>query len=208
MRDPDMKRNALAALLFCAFFPACETTEVVTEPAATPMTEAEFDAALKNAKASTDPYAGERTLTALIDQPGASADQKSRALYARATQRWKKTFDKAGAKSDFDKYVELYPDGVFTNNARYESGYVQNELQAARSRLQTVQTLRAWFDDNWVLGNRAEAASRYRRSGLTPEPHQVYQLRATGFICQNSGNLKVHNYGPLTPELQDLYWCK
>lgn len=203
-----MRRLMLSLAIASAALAGCKTTEVLTEPAVGPMPEAEFSTALQNAKAHANPYMGEQHLTALIHSKAVNAEQRSRALYARATQRWKKTSDKAGAKTDFDEYVRSYPSGAFANNASYESGYVRNELQSAEARLRTVQTLRAWFDDTWSLGRRDEAASRYRRSGLTPEPHQIYALRAKGFLCEGSGAMKVHHYGALTTEIQDLYWCK
>ena len=172
------------------------------------MTEVEFSDALSEAKADSAPFSGERKLTTLIDSDRVTPDQRARALYARASLRWKKTFDKTGAKSDFDEYVRLYPTAQFAESARVEAGYVQTEIRGAQSRLQTLQTLRDWFDDTWSLGKREEAAMRYYRSGLTPEPHQVYQLRAMGFLCQGAGTKKVHNYGPITPDIRDLYWCK
>ena len=203
-----MRRQIIA--LICAGFvlTACKTTDIVSEPAVVPMTEDAFASALESAKADPNPFAGEQKLTALIESKAVDAEKRSRALYARGLHRWKKISDKAGAKADFDKYVELYPAGTFTTNATYESGYVQAEIDAAQARLRTLQTLRAWFDDTWALGKRDEAAARYRRSGLTPEPHQLYALRSTGYVCEGSGNLKLHNYGPLTREIQDLYWCK
>ena len=204
-----MSRTPLLVALSLAVLVACETVEEAPpEPVIVPMSEAEFSSALQSAKAATNPYSGERELSVLVDSPTVSPDQRSRALYARGTQRWKKTNDKAGAKSDFDEYVELYPAAAFTNNARLESGYVQAEIRAAQARLQTLQTLRDWFDDTWALGKKEEAVSRYRRSGLTPEPHQVYKLRSTGFLCEGMGNSKLHNYGPLTSEIQNLFWCK
>lgn len=202
-----MKHLAASALLFCAMLAGCKTTDVV-EPPLAPLTEDAFVAQLKAAKADTNPFSGEQKLTELIEYPAITPDQHARALYARATQRWKKTHDKPGAQSDFREYIEKYPSGTFTTNAGYEVLYVEAEMAAAESRLLTLQTLRAWFDDTWALGKRDEAANRYRRSGLTPEPHQLYQLRATGYVCQGAGNSKLHNYGPLTSEIQDLYWCK
>ena len=203
-----MIRILTAAAIALFALNACETTiPEDPEPVVEAMGEAQFAAALRGAKAETDPYSGERKLTRLVNNEGLAPDQRARALYARATQRWKKTYDKVGAKSDFDEYVRLYPSATFANNARIEAGYVQTELRAAESRLQTLQTLRDWFDDTWALGKRDEAAARYKRSGLTPEPHQLYALRASGYICSGSGAKKVHNYGPLTSELQTLYWC-
>jgi len=185
----------------------CKTAEPAA-PVIIPMTAIEFDASLSDATADEAPYSGERKLTELVESPRVSPVQRAEALYARGHLRWKKTHDKIGAKADFDEYVQLYPSGAFTNNARYEAGYVDTEIHAAKMRLQTVQTLRDWFDDSWALGKREEAAARYKRSRLTPEPHQIYQLRATGFLCEGTGNSKLHNYGPLTPEIQNLFWCE
>jgi len=204
-----MIRISISAVLAATLLVACETTEAPPpEPVVQAMSEAKFASALRGAKADVQPFSGEQKLTLLINNPGLAPDQRARALYARAGQRWKKTFDKAGAKSDFDEYARLYPSATFANNARIESGYVQTEISAAQSRLQGLQTLRAWFDDTWSLGKRDEAAARYKRSGLTPEPLQVYWLQATGYLCNGSGAKKLHNYGPVTPEIQNLYWCR
>lgn len=204
-----MTKLLLSAGLAASLLVACETAEPAPpQPVVEVMSEAQFSSALRGAKADVSPFSGERKLTLLVNNSALASDQRARALYARASQRWKKTFDKVGAKSDFDEYVRLYPSATFTNNARIESGYVQTEIHAAQSRLQSLQTLRDWFDDTWALGKKDEAASRYKRSGLTPEPHQVYQLRSTGFLCEGSGNSKLHNYGPLTSEIQNLYWCQ
>lgn len=204
-----MIRICLSALLAAAALSACETVEEAPPaPVVEVMGESQFASALRGAKADVDPFSGERKLSQLVNNSALAPDQRARALYARAGQRWKKTFNKVGAKADFDEYARLYPSATFANNARIESGYVNTEIRASQSRLQGLQTLRDWFDDTWALGKRDEAASRYKRSGLTPEPHQTYQLRATGYFCQGTGNSKVHNYGPLTPEVQNLYWCK
>ena len=201
-----MKRQLLALALASGVITACETTP--PEPVIVPMTDAEFAAALESAKADANPFSGEQKLTAIIDSKAVGEAQREQALYARATQRWKKTSDKAGAKADFDTYLQFYPSGAFTKTATYEVLYVEAEIAEAEARLLTLQTLRTWFDDTWALGDRDAAAARYRRSGLTPEPHQVYALRSTGYLCQGSGNSKLHNYGPLTSEIQDLYWCE
>ena len=205
-----MNRISIIAAFAVSILAACET---VVDEAPPPvvvevMSETQFSSALRSANADTNPFSGEQKLTALVNNNALSADQRGRALYARAQLRWKKTFDKAGAKSDFDEYARLYPSATFANNSRIESGYVQTELSAAQSRLQGLQTLRDWFDDTWTLGKRDEAAARYRRSGLTPEPHQVYQLQSTGYLCQGSGAKKLHNYGPVTTEIQNLFWCR
>ena len=203
-----MKRHLLGFVAACAVIAACETTGPVSEPVIVPMTDAEFSAALEGAKAAANPFSGEQQLTELVESKAVNAEQRAQSLYARATHRWKKTSDKAGAKVDFEEYIQLYPEGAFTKNAGYEVLYVDAEIAEAEARLLTLQTLRAWFDDTWALGRRDAAAARYRRSGITPEPHQVYALRSTGYLCQGTGNLKLHNYGPLTSDIQDLYWCK
>ena len=203
-----MIRRLLAFALVSAAVSACETTSPAREPVIAPMTDVEFSAALESAKANPNPYSGEQKLTELIESKAIGEAQRGEALYARATHRWKKSTDKAGAKADFEKYLKLFPEGAFTKTATYEVLYVEAEIAEAETRLLTLQTLRAWFDDTWAIGQRDAAAARYRRSGLTPEPHQVYALRSTGYLCQGTGNSKLHNYGALTSDIQDLYWCK
>lgn len=208
-----MKRISIFCASALILLNACETTEAPEpEPAPPPvvqsMSEAQFASALRSAEADANPYSGEQKLTQLVNNTSLTSDQRARALYARGSQRRTKSFDKIGAKADFDEFARLYPSSPYANNARIESGYVQTEMQDAQSRLRTLQTLPEWFDDTWSLGKRDEAAARYRRSGLTPDPHQVSALRATGFLCEGSGAKKVHNYGPLTADIQNLYWCK
>ena len=201
-----MIRSVILGAVVLSAVSGCKTTPA--EPVLEPMGEAQFASALRAAKADINPYYGEKKLSLLVDNETLAPDQRARALYARAGQRWKKTADKAGAKADFDEYVRLYPDATFANNAKIESGYVFTEMRAAESRLQSLQTLRDWFDDTWSLGKWDDAAARYRRSGLTPEPHQVYALHSTGYLCEGSGAKKLYNYGALTAEIQNLYWCK
>jgi len=187
---------------------ACETTEVEAPPPVVAMSEAQFASALSAAKRDADPYAGEKKLTYLVQNNQLAADQRARALYARATQRWKKSSNKAGALADFDEFGRRYPSNTLANNARIERGYVQNEVTAIQRRMQGLQTLDQWFDDAWSLGERDKAAARYKKSGLSPEKHQAYAMERTGYICRGSGAKSVHNYGPRHSHVNNLYWCR
>lgn len=196
---------AFATMLFLA---ACETTTVDAPPPVTPMSAAQFDSALSAAKRNADPYAGEKSLTYLVGNTQLSSDQRARALYARATQRWKKSGNKTGALADFDEFLRLYPTNAFARNARSERGYVQNEIYAIQRRTQGLQTLDQWFDDTWSLGQRDKAVARYKKSGLSPEKHQVYAMERTGYLCRGSGAKPVYTVGPRHSHVNNLYWCR
>jgi len=197
--------TVFASMLFLA---ACETTTVEAPPPVTPMSAAQFDSALSAAKRNTDPFASEQSLTYLVDNPQLAADQRARALYARATQRWKKSGNKTGALADFDEFIRLYPSNAFARNARTERGYVQNEIAAIQRRMQGLQTLDQWFDDAWSIGERDKAAARYKLSGLSPEKHQAYAMERTGYICRGSGAKPVYTVGPRHSHVNNLYWCR
>lgn len=191
------------------FFVACETTPTDTVPAA--MTESSFNAALASAKAYHNPYQAERQLSAILSRQDLTRDMRARALFERGSLRRQGAANMTGSIQDFDDMLRISSSHPLANNARIERGYAQEWIKQLEQFRRTgrLQTIAAWFDDAWRLGERDKAAARYRRSGLSPTAEQVTQLTQTGYLCKGSGAGGVlHKYGPPRSDLQTVFWCR
>lgn len=152
-------------------------------------------------------YTGETWLTELLQEPTLTEKQHARALYARAQHRWKKSSNRIGAWQDFTEFTKRHPSDPYARNAGIEAGYVKIEIDRIEKRMQDLQTLSVWFEDAWLLGKHAEAAGRYQRSGLEPEPQEIEQLHAAGYICLLSTETKVREETRVTLASAEMTWC-
>ena len=152
-------------------------------------------------------YTGEAWLSELLEDPSLTPKQHARALYARAQHRWKKSSNRLGAWQDFTEFAERHPTDPYANNARIEAGYVKIEIDRIKKRMQSLQTLSVWFEDAWQLGMRAEAAVRYQRSGFRPEPQEIQQLHAAGYICLVPAQSDARQDTRVTVADANLTWC-
>ncbi len=209
-----MSRFRFAVFTFALFFfAACETTPRAPEPDPLPaaMTESSFNAALASAKAYRNPYQAERQLSAILARRDLNTDMRARALFERGSLRRQGAANMKGAIADFDEMLRLAPSHSWANNARIERGYAQDWIKQLEQFRRTgrLQTIAAWFDDAWMMGERDKAAARYQRSGLSPTAKQVTQLTQTGYLCKGSGaGGALHKYGPPRSDLQNMFWCK
>ena len=152
-------------------------------------------------------YTGEQQLSALLENPSLTKKQHARVLYARAQHRWKKSSNRIGAWQDFTDFTKLHPDDPYATNAGIEAGYVKIEIDRIERRMQELQTLSIWFEDAWQLGKRTEAAGRYQRSGFAPEPQELEQLQAAGYICLVPLESASADDTRVTSTQPDLHWC-
>lgn len=166
-----------------------------------------FADVLKSAQSHPNAYIGEVWISELLSDDALTSQQQARTLYARAQHRWKKSSNRVGAWQDFSQFTKLYPDDLYATNAGIEARYVETEITRIETRMEELQTLSAWFADAWALGLRDEAAARYKRSGFLPEPVEIDQLKAAGYICDAPSSGVPKGYTAVTQEAQTLYWC-
>ena len=162
---------------------------------------------LTAASAHPNVYTGEEWFTELLADKTLTQKQHARALYARAQHRWKKSSNRIGAWQDFTEFTKRHAQDPYANNARIEAGYVKTEIDRIETRMQELQTLSVWFEHAWQLGMRDEAAGRYKRSGFAPEPQEIQQLQAAGYICVAEAGSAPIGDTRVTSEHPNLYWC-
>lgn len=172
------------------------------------MTQESFDSVFTRAVRAASPVAADRDLTALLGRTDLSADQRARATYLRGTTRMFGGLNKPGAVQDFEAFLRLRPLDPRASEAKRHLAATRNQIRGHESRLRQLQPLSTWFDEKVAMGGLDEAASRYKRAGLTPTERQVYTLREGQFICVNtSGGQPVHRYGPIPSYASGLVWC-
>ncbi len=202
-----MTNNFIIAAFSLSLLGALSACETVPD-AAPEMEQAGFEQVMARAASNPSPAAIDRDLTALLARTELSDDQKAKVYRLRGEKRWRGGFNKPGAVEDFDSFLALRPADQEVANVRTERRSAQSEISNHQQRLRGLQTLPAWFDDKVAMGEIAEAAARYRKSGLTPTDRQVYTLREAGYICTNaSGGEAIHRYGALPAYAASLAWC-
>jgi tetratricopeptide (TPR) repeat protein len=196
-----MKSNPLRAFVFLAFLTACAT------PPPAGMGPA-FEKAMSAAKADSNPYEADETLTELLSSATLSDDQRARALYARGSLRRQAGDDRRGAVEDFEAMMKLAPEHPLAPNATEELEFAKGDVETIEAGLKKMLNLSQWFDSMWVLGDHDAAAERYRRSGLSPSEEQVAKLTADGYLClDKGGDAPVFTVGDPRPDLENLHWC-
>ncbi|WP_045695901.1 hypothetical protein [Hyphomonas sp. BRH_c22] len=192
--------NLWLALIMAAFLAACATAPTGMGPA--------FDAALVEASSGGNPYAADDALSKLLENTSLSDDERVRALYARGSLRRQAGDDRKGAVEDFGAMLKLAPEHPLASNAREELAFAQTDVETIEAGLARPLNLSQWFNSMWVLGAHAEAAERYRKSGLSPSETELAKLVADGFVCDDKGGeAPVYTLGDMRPDLEHKHWC-
>tara|TARA_R110000787_G_scaffold8359_4_gene27917 strand:+ start:19966 stop:20574 length:609 start_codon:yes stop_codon:yes gene_type:complete len=192
--------NLWLAFIMAAFLAACATAPASMGPA--------FETAMVEARSNSNPYAADDTLSGLLENTNLSEDQRARALYARGSLRRQAGDDRRGAVEDFDAMLKLAPEHALAPNAREELAFAQTDVETIEVGLSRPLNLSQWFNSMWVLGEHAEAAERYRTSGLSPNEAELAKLVAAGFVCEDrNGAAPVHTMGDMRPDLENKHWC-
>ena len=190
----------LCALMLVALLAACATGPAGMGPA--------FGTAMSHAKADTNPYAADATLSELLSNASLSDDQRARVLYARGSLRRQAGDDRRGAVEDFEAMLKLAPDHPLVPNAKDELEFARSDVETIEAGLKRMLNLYQWFDSMWVLGERDVPVARYRKSGLSPNEAEIVKLAAAGYVCPDAdGNLPVYTLGDMRPDLENLFWC-
>ncbi|KCZ89507.1 hypothetical protein [Hyphomonas johnsonii] len=188
-------------LAFALFLAACATPPPVE-------TGPPFESVMVEAKGEANPYKADAVLTGLLERQTLTDDQRARALYARGSLRRQDGDDRRGAVEDFKAMLALAPAHPLGPNAREELEFAETDVETIEAGLQRMLSLSQWFDSMWVLGAHDEAAARYRKSGISPNPAQLADLAQAGFVCMGdeTGD-KVYTVGDRRDDLEDAYWC-
>ena len=144
------------ALVLALLLAACATAPAGMGPA--------FEQAMSAARADTNPYAADATLSDLLSSASLSDDQRALALYARGSLRRQAGDDRRGAVRDFEDMLKLAPDHPLVPNAKDELEFARSDVETIEAGLKRMLNLYQWFDSMWVLGDRDAA----RSSSLQP----------------------------------------
>lgn len=192
--------NLWLGLILAACLAACATAPVGMGPA--------FETALAEARRDANPYAADDTLSKLLENASLSDDERVRAVYARGSLRRQAGDDRRGALEDFGAVLKLAPDHRLASNARQELAFTLADVEMIETALSRPLNLSQWFNSMWVLGAHAEAAGRYRKSGLSPNEAELAKLLADGFVCDDrNGAAPVYTLGDMRPDLEHKHWC-
>lgn len=185
-----------ASLLFVA---ACETVPATLDPIL-------FDSEIENIAANPSVVSGDAALTRLLARPDLTPEQRLEVTFQRAEKRWNGKYDLPGAIADFDTFLGLAPDDARVATVKRDKVFAATEIENAQRRLSGLQNITDWFDDKILMGDLAEGAARYQKSGLTPTDLHLYLLREAGYICTGEAD-PVHQHGPLPEHAANASWC-
>lgn len=169
-----------------------------------------FEAEMVRLDANPSPASRDAAFGELLARTDLTEDQRATALYSRADKRLDGKFNLPGAVADFDAFLAAYPDDARAATATRRKLFATEEIEAAERRLAQLQNLSDWFDDKVLMGDIAAGAARYRTSGLTPNPAQIYLLRESGYVCAPEDSVDgelVHRHGDVPEHAEAAVWC-
>ena len=195
---------------------ACETVPATYD-------ETLFETRFGTIEENPSVAAVDEALTELLARNDLTVDQRASALYLRAEKRFDGKYNVPGALEDYAAFTALVPEDPRLLNIERRRVFAATEIENAQRRLAQLQTLSAWFDDKVLMGDFADAAARYKTSGLTPTDQQLYLLREAGYVCdaapdpeadpdlevENDGaTARVHRYGEVPDYAENAVWCE
>ena len=197
-----MRSHALI-IAMCLGATACATVPATMDPVA-------FQTELTLIDTNPSALSVDKQLTKLLARTDLTEDQRAMALLARGNKRLDMKLNIPGAIEDFDAFLALSPESPRTTTVNRRKLFATEEVEAAERRLAQLQNLTDWFDDKVLMGDIAAGAARYRKSGLTPNPLQLYLLRESGFVCapiEEVGSEPVHRHGDVPEHVEGAVWC-
>ncbi|WP_018147438.1 hypothetical protein [Henriciella marina] len=207
-----MRSLLIAAIGAAALLTACETV-----PEQVNMDPASFQSAVSDANSAWHPYASVQKLTQILNTQTLSPAQRARVQYERGRIRTESAIELPDAIQDLRAASSINATPADGDAAPVAASIpdtapliriAEAKLNAARGRLNGLQTLPEWFDDKVATSAVAEAAERFRKSGLAPDPFDAGLLEAGGYLCRSSSAGRGEwNYGENISHLSDLDWC-
>lgn len=193
------------ALIFAICFgaTACATVPPTMDPVA-------FQTELTLIDTNPSALSVDKQLTRLLARTDLTVEQRAMALLARGNKRLDMKLNIPGAIEDFDAYLVLSPNSPRAATVNRRKLFASEEIEAAERRLAQLQNLSDWFDDKVLMGDIAAGAARYRTSGLTPNPVQLYLLRESGYVCRPEEAVEsepVHRHGDVPDHVEGAVWC-
>ena len=195
--------NRVVFTLILSALAACETVPKTMDPA-------QFERDIARLADNPSIASSDQEMAQLLARQDLTEVQRAELLYMRAEKRLDSRFNLPGAMADFDAFMSLQPEDARVSTAERRKVFVSEEIESAQRRLAQLQNLADWFDDKVLMGDLDAGAERYRRSGLTPNPAQLYLLRESGFVCvdtETSDAQPVHKYGTIRDDIEGAVWC-
>jgi phage tail tape-measure protein len=174
------------------------------------MDAAQFGAEMSRLDQNPSVASADAALDQLLSRSDLTEAQRGDALFLRASKRLDGRFNLPGAIKDLQAFALLQPGDPRASAAERRLIFAAAEIESAQARLAQLQNLPDWFDDKVLMGDFADAATRYRESGLTPNEAQLYLLQEGRYVCaagHSDTAETVHKYGPLREDVEGAVWC-
>jgi len=204
-------RTLVVLLSAAVWLGACASAPKGPEP----LSDEQFKAAMEATKAPSnlpggDDFARVRALTALIDRPELTPEQRIEALYMRAVLKGTTAEDRTGAIADYQTVIETAPAGHrLIERAKENKAYAETQMGHINRRLaqgpagQTSQ----YFQDLLAAGRHDEAA-QFFRDGKGSSVYAVEKLHKLGYLCEGPGySGPSYTWGYGNTRQVAVQWC-
>lgn len=180
-----MKAVMIAALLAGACASGPSAPEKLTDEAFKTLMD---ETAVRNSPGG-DPFKEVRNISALMERPDLTDDQRLRALYRRAVIKASTGEDRMGAIVDYTTFVAAAPAGhALLEHAEKNKAYAEAQMEHINRRLAVgPDPDRAqYFNDLLAAGRHDEAAKFFRETGVQTV-YGVEKLAKLGYLCEGDG---------------------
>lgn len=200
--------GALAALALV--LTACASAPRAPEPFTAEQFKAEMDATRTTSTLpGGDDFARVRALTALMERPEITPDQKIEALYLRAVLKGTTAEDRPGAIADYQAVIEKAPEGHrLIKPATENRDYARTQMEQINRRLAQGPASPDYLNDLLQSGRHAEAVKFIRDRRLSPTNIQLEKLHKLGFLCEGTGySGPSYSWGYSNTRQMAVQWC-
>lgn len=197
----------LAAAVLLA---ACASAPKAPEP----FTAEQFKAAMDATRTTSslpggDDFARVRALTALMERPEVTPEQKIEALYLRAVLKGTTADDRVGAIADYQAVIDTAPEGHrLIKPATENRDYAKTQMEHINRRLAQGPSSPDYLNDLLQSGRHADAAKHVRERNIKPTNLQIEKLHKIGLLCEGPGySGPSYTWGYGNTRQVTVQWC-
>lgn len=189
---------------------ACASAPKAPEP----FTAEQFKAAMDATRTTSslpggDDFARVRALTALMERPEVTPEQKIEALYLRAVLKGTTADDRAGAIADYQTVIDTAPEGHrLIKPATENRDYAKTQMEHIDRRLAQGPSSPDYLNDLLQSGRHADAAKHVRERNIKPTNLQIEKLHKIGLLCEGPGySGPSYTWGYGNTRQVTVQWC-
>lgn len=204
-----MKRVSVL-LAAAVLLTACASAPKAPEP----FTAEQFKAAMDATRTTSslpggDDFARVRALTALMERPEVTPEQKIEALYLRAVLKGTTADDRAGAIADYQTVIDTAPEGHrLIKPATENRDYAKTQMEHIDRRLAQGPSSPDYLNDLLQSGRHADAAKHVRERNIKPTNLQIEKLHKIGLLCEGPGySGPSYTWGYGNTRQVTVQWC-